>query len=653
MFELSSGPHNRINVCVVVPSGERLLATNRSLGGVMIDSIRCLAANCVGLSRETPLVRVVAYDSACNSMKGISLGSSARDWGALDDFHPVPCRDCLDEQSSPEVFAFLTAALLTTHAGAVEQLLAQVKNSGFVCCTDQSGQLFAFAVHSSQLPHVARFLRLISSRVRARAGLDDVGPSPIVLDTKIVSRPFASPYFVNTALAEVLYQPADGASPLSSTEDLRAALMRHKEQSSVPWIFNELLNGVEFRSGAREPESIPPEVHLSITGTCNIECQFCSYTHAAAKKAFVSFADMAKLEFLKNVRTLRLHSGNGEPTTNPHLSDIIEYVEKAYPQISLDFFTNGIKLDRPGLIHALVGGNVEWINISLNAAKPDTWRALCGLDHFDRVCANIERLNDEKRRRRASRPVLHGSMVLTRTTTPELPEMPGLCHRFGIERFTAIPFFSLGYERKDRFGPEEAYHHIGHAYDELYRCTVERAAHYGISIELPLPRAETTSEFGLEKRAHHDFAGLARDSIDIGRFLVSFPFEELTEPYCHFLWRQAAIGSVNEGHGRTLDTHFLYPCLGPLAALGPDEATVFKFPDEEGFKALWRNPVLTLLRQGQHERGLVPVCDACRACDTRAPESLTSLSELLQTFGRRVLSMPASPRARTQEPRAG
>jgi hypothetical protein len=57
------------------------------------------------------------------------------------------------------------------------------------------------------------------------------------------------------------------------------ALAMQREVSRVPWVFNTLLNDIEYRVGTIQPRSFPPEIHLSMTGHCNIECRFCGYTH--------------------------------------------------------------------------------------------------------------------------------------------------------------------------------------------------------------------------------------------------------------------------------------------------------------------------------------------------------------------------------------
>lgn len=643
-----------VNLCVLLPTQGQLRAYPRSLGGVFLESIRTVAARSLDLPDHSARALFAAYDPTSKMIRTLATLSTHPEHRHLEYAKPAQSLETFfDGYAAGQIVIFATAAFFLVRDCSIKGPALMAARRGIATCEDASGQLFLFGVRVGHHPeNLCELLRRVSSTMNAGQarrlrntpfpshpnempidGQDAPAEEP---EFRIAGQPFASPPLVNTALAEVLYHITDDAEILESTDCLRRALVRCRERSAVPWIFNDLLNKVEYQIGLCRPESIPPEIHLSVSGLCNIECKFCSYTHANAKRHFVDVAQFAKLNVLRHVRILRLHSGNGEPTSNPNLADIIHYVEKAFPHISLNFFTNGILLDRPGLIPALVGGKVEWINVSLNAATPESWKALCGGNHFERVCSNVERVRDEKLKYNTSRPWLYGSMVLTRNSARELPSMPALCRKIGIERFTAIPFFSLGYESEDRLGSADAYHHIGDAYDEIYYQTIEKAEQYRISIELPLPRTQTVADFGVERRAYHDFAGLVRGDMDLSKLLEGFAFGSSKEDFCQFLWRQAAIGSVNRYQAGESNTHFLYPCLGPLAALEATEATMFHFPDEDGFQDLWQNPMFTMLREGQLHRGLVPVCDACRGCDSRDPSAIPAFSELVRTFRENV-----------------
>lgn len=443
-------------------------------------------------------------------------------------------------------------------------------------------------------------------------------------------RRYNAPRFLNTAIKEILCNPQDrgyvGHDPLQ----MRRALSAQRSASKVPWIFNTLINEIDYRLGSAKPSSFPPEIHLSTTGVCNIECRFCDYTHSVARPDFTTTSQVSRMDFLRYAQTLRLGSGLGEPTINEHLPSIINYVSKSFPHISMEFFTNGINLDRT-LVEELVG-KVHWINISLNASNRKSWKTQCNVDRFDRVCTNLKKLLEEKRMQHSLWPLVYGSMVLNRKNIADLPRMPALCRELGVDRFTAFPYFALGYNSKGKFGPDMTLEACRETYDDIYMETIREAEANGITIEIPAPSGRARVDFGLELRSLNDFAHIESNEWPLGRFLTELKFEKPPGAYCHFLWRYAAIGSTNNTGHSPYETHFIYPCIGPLANVDLSRRTAFGFPGQEDFIKLWRNPVLTLLRRAQHERGVCKVCDLCRKENTRDPELFKDLETLVGQF---------------------
>jgi MoaA/NifB/PqqE/SkfB family radical SAM enzyme len=444
-------------------------------------------------------------------------------------------------------------------------------------------------------------------------------------------RMFDSPLYLNTAFCEVLSDPQDSGSIIGHPERMAAALRAQRDVSRVPWVFNTLVNDIEYRLGRPEPESVPPEVHLSVTGLCNIECRFCAYEHALARADFVDAAKVSRLDFLRFAQTFRLHSGLGEPTANRHLPAIIEDVAARYPHLGMNFFTNAVSLGRPALIDAVVG-NVRWINASVNAASAKSWKDLCEVDRFDRVRQSLRDLHQAKRARRALLPLVFGSIVLTRANLADLPRMPALCRELGIDRLSAFPYFGLGYHGAGKYGPEMTLAAARAEYDALYEETVREAEAHAVSLEIPLPGASKRVAFGVEARPLHDFARVESNEWRLGRFVRDLNYDDARE-HCHFLWRSAGIGSTRRDQAAD-ETHYLYPCIGPLSGVDLSRRTAFRFPDAKEFQQLWQNPVFTLLRRAQREQGVSPVCDACRSADTRDPQHFPRFERLVAEFAR-------------------
>jgi len=433
-----------------------------------------------------------------------------------------------------------------------------------------------------------------------------------------------SPFYFNKALLEVLYFPVDTAQINGSPERMLQALFAQREHSTVPWIFNVLINQIEYRMGKVVMDSFPPEVHLSMTGRCNIECRFCSYIHDTAKDNRVGIAQIQNLDFLEHLHTVRLSSGLGEPTTNPNLGAIVEYFATVFPHIDINFSTNGVSLNSNGILEQLIN-RVTYINVSLNAATRRTWKVLCHRDLFDRVCSNLKQLQCAKRKAGALFPLVYGSMVLTTTNISELPDMPKLCRSLGIDRFTGIPFFAVNYKQLDKYGATETFHQCYNEYGRVYEQTIEEARRHRVSIEIPVPQNKKRVRFGVEVRGFYDFAGIEELPPRLDILVDGLGYEAPDLKACPEIWKIAFIANTHIDSFNRAATHYLYPCLGPLSMVDFSMKTPFRFPTRNVFLQLWNSPLYKGLRKAQVMPGVSQICDLCRDIDSRDPSHFKKL----------------------------
>lgn len=459
--------------------------------------------------------------------------------------------------------------------------------------------------------------------------------SPTLDDIEIrLGRSYSdAPIYINAAFYELLEPQCSevdhGVNGIDGTID---ALLKHRNKSQVPWVFNALINEMEYRQGVTEPDGLPPEIHLSLTGACNLECRFCAYTDSNAIYKFSDLTKIEQLDFLRHVQILRLSSGLGEPALNKHLPEIINYLARNFPHLGLNFFTNAVALHRPGLIDSLLN-QVRWINVSLNAASAESWKIQHQEDHFDRVCANLEKLKTAKRESGTLFPLVFGSMVLNGKNLLDLPRMPALCRKLGIDRLTAFPYSALGYHTvAHTFGPEETLENFRSEYDAIYEETVREAAIHRVSLEIPSPSAGKTVRYGLEVRGFYDFAKIEKNEWQLGKLADAFLQSETQGNFCGFLWRMGCIGSTHKGSRAHNASNYMYPCIGPLSSAELSQATTFNFPGENEFSSLWKNPVFKHLRRAQKQSGVCAVCDKCRCSDSRDAETFPDFERLVAEF---------------------
>src|SRR5262249_19848370 len=228
-----------------------------------------------------------------------------------------------------------------------------------------------------------------------------------------------------------------------------------------------------------------------------------------------------------------------------------------------------------GLIDALVH-RTWWVNVSLNAATRATWEELCQKDLFDRLVDNLKALQQAKRSRGAVQPLVYGSMVLTSKNVHELPRMPAFCRALGIDRFTGIPFYAYSYDYANRYGAGETFHRCRDGYEAVYAETVREAERHRVTLEIPLPRDRKQTQFGLEVRSLYDFAGIEEYPDRLSGLVDHLDYGQDSGSNCPEIWKGGYIGSTDRRQ-LTTGTHYMYPCLGPLASVDHSPQTTFDF----------------------------------------------------------------------------
>lgn len=560
-----------------------------------------------------------------------------------------------------EVIFFVNPSFLLLPEHPMEEMLTAAQNHHITLRTKHCGRsLYAIAVNRSMIGHP-----LLNHALSCLVAYEDLTPeiawsqhdnvkfvhggrfgehelSPAVEGVSSLNgkRSSVSPFYLNKALLEVLYFPVDTAQINGSPERMRQALLAQREHSAVPWIFNVLINQIEYRMGKVVMDSFPPGVHLSMTGGCNIECRFCSYTHDKAKDDHVGIAQIQNLDFLEHLHSVRLSSGLGEPTINPNLGAIVEYLATEFPHIDINFSTNGVSLNSNGVLEQLIN-KVTYINVSLNAATRRTWKALCRRDLFDRVCSNLRNLQRAKRKAGSLLPLVYGSMVLTTTNICELPDMPALCRSLGIDRFTGIPFFALNYMSLEKDGAADTLHQCYNEYERVYEQTIEEAFRHRVSIEIPAPQNKKRVRFGVEVRSFYDFAGIEEPPPRLDTLVDDLRYKAPDRKACPEIWKIAYITNTHIDSFNRAATHYLYPCLGPLSAVDFSMKTPFRFPARDVFLQLWNSPLYKGLRKAQAVSGVSRICDLCRKIDSRDPSHFKKLEGLLNELEPQLVTRSA------------
>lgn len=146
------------------------------------------------------------------------------------------------------------------------------------------------------------------------------------------------------------------------------------------------------------------DVHLLVFNSrfaCQLSCCYCflgSNLDLLRKKPEI-LEKALNLDLVKVTKTLEsknlinlkypLQVATGEITINPKKKEILSYLSK-YP---LQIFSNCVIYDEQ--VSELIARDGSFLNVSIDAGTPETYKIVKGLDVFDKVVNNIKRYSDE------------------------------------------------------------------------------------------------------------------------------------------------------------------------------------------------------------------------------------------------------------------
>jgi MoaA/NifB/PqqE/SkfB family radical SAM enzyme len=171
----------------------------------------------------------------------------------------------------------------------------------------------------------------------------------------------------------------------------------------------------------RAPIATPEEIYLEVTNRCNLRCRTCPQFFGMAER----FHDLTWERFLAitdqfpHLRRVVLH-GVGEPLLNPDLGRMIRQLKGRGAHVL--FNSNGLLL-RGRRANDLATTGLDELRVSIDGGSPETYRAVRGVDGFDRILANIHRFQALKRAAGVEVPRVSLWVTGMKTTVRDLPAL--------------------------------------------------------------------------------------------------------------------------------------------------------------------------------------------------------------------------------------
>ena len=201
--------------------------------------------------------------------------------------------------------------------------------------------------------------------------------------------------------------------------------------------------------------SIPPFIEIELTNRCNLACIQClrSLGLKPYQLGDITFENYKKvLAQFPHLMNLSLN-GFGEPFMHAQFYEIVAYTRKERPICKIGIYTNGMLIDQDSAYKLMNCGLTE-LNISIDAALPDTYRRVRRGGKLDILHDNIRRLMKAKRETGARFPMIGLNYVLLNENEGELVKFVEQAHEFGVDFINCITYAGYDWGFQNRRTPE-------------------------------------------------------------------------------------------------------------------------------------------------------------------------------------------------------
>ncbi len=356
----------------------------------------------------------------------------------------------------------------------------------------------------------------------------------------------------------------------------------HADGKTISPSNNSQLADAEFKAGVLVTRSSPTLMTIESSSKCNLRCVMCPHSIGAVNRPRFLDDDIAKkLEVvIRQSSALQLH-GIGEPLLSPSFWKFLDLVAV---ETDASVNSNFVVLTDEN-ISKLLSSNLKMINVSLDAARQETYLKIRG-QPLDKTVENIRKLIAERNSRHQEYPHVRINMTLMRSNIEETLEFVELARSLGVD---AIHFWHLNkwpeaemqMYRTKRDGWEFDYKSEGlwnfpELSDNYLRQALDLARQYQIKV------------------LHFDASG---DDID-NLFFSARTTEDAVETVkdCSAPWTWAMVTADGD----------VRPCCHARQTLGNLGGS--------SFNTVWNGRTAIELRRSIKENKLHPICHDATAC---------------------------------------
>jgi MoaA/NifB/PqqE/SkfB family radical SAM enzyme len=231
-------------------------------------------------------------------------------------------------------------------------------------------------------------------------------------------------------------------------------------------------------------------IQIEVTSRCNAHCIYCPRTvyHSHWHNRDLPLKTFQRIMPALPKAALTYLQGWGEPLLHPEFAAMVRMVKEAGSTVGTT--TNGMLLNS-GRVRDLIEAGLDILTFSLAGTSSACNDAARPGAPFDRVLEQIDRVRRIKAECNSSTPVIYIAYMLLRSGLADLPVLPQLMARYGVEQavVSVLDFEPDAILAGEVLAPKTP--SARQKLDALFAALQAAAAEAGVTIHIP--RLETPS----------------------------------------------------------------------------------------------------------------------------------------------------------------
>lgn len=202
------------------------------------------------------------------------------------------------------------------------------------------------------------------------------------------------------------------------------------------------------------PLTAPDVVQVNFSFKCNLSCKMCSMQERMElfKKEGrqIEIDSRVFKKIIKETRDLGVKTIlfiGGEPLLRQDLFDLTGYAKSL--NLNTCVITNGVLLDKDNIEKCILSG-VDWLSISIDAAKEETFSKIRNKNVLKKIIDNIEVLNRIKKEKNSDFPKVNVVCTIMDSNLEELLELVRLCKSIKVDKIMFQPVVASNIDQTQR-----------------------------------------------------------------------------------------------------------------------------------------------------------------------------------------------------------